>query len=449
VPQTTNRRCIRWLRGELPSLVSSGTITAENAGAIERYYESADARRGNFGFVILASVGAALVGAGIILLVAHNWDELSRAARTVIAFLPLLGAQALVAFVLLRRNESRPWRELAAILDVAAVATSISLVSQTYQIQGTFAEFLRTWLLLSLPIVYLLRTTLGAVAYLIGSIVWLIHRGGFFGGSSSPNFFWLLLLLLVPYFLWRYRIARDTRETATLAVALAIAVIFGVGSTTEFARADIGELAFAGLLTTIYLCGMKFFAQPNGRLHPLAFVGGIGLGITALVLSFEALWHRSGSFSWSDRDAAGTIALAIEIFFPVTAICLAAWDLLRKRARFSVPAALLPVVTAIAWWIAHLCKVESRYESTRCSSSAALLLNIYALWLGIDILARGIRANSVARANFGLLLIGGLALCRFFDSDLSFVTRGVGFIAVGAGFLVANVIMFRRKRAKT
>ena len=37
---------------------------------------------------------------------------------------------------------------------------------------------------------------------------------------------------------------------------------------------------------------------------------------------------------------------------------------------------------------------------------------------------------------------------RFFDSDLSFLSRGLGFIAVGVGFLVANVILFKR-RTKT
>ncbi len=72
-------------------------------------------------------------------------------------------------------------------------------------------------------------------------------------------------------------------------------------------------------------------------------------------------------------------------------------------------------------------------------------MNCYALLLGIDILARGIRTNSIARANFGLLLIAALAICRFFDSDLSFVTRGVGFIVVGLGFLVANVLLFKRR----
>jgi len=172
-----NRRAIRWLRSQLPELVASGVISSENARAIDGYYEH-DQPRVNFAFVILAALGSALVAAGIILLIAHNWDDLSRATRTGVAFLPLLIAQALVVFTLMRRNESRPWREAAAIFDVAAVATAISLISQTYQVQGTFADFMRTWLLLSIVIVYLLRTSLGAIAYVIGCVLWLFARWG-------------------------------------------------------------------------------------------------------------------------------------------------------------------------------------------------------------------------------------------------------------------------------
>jgi hypothetical protein len=36
---------------------------------------------------------------------------------------------------------------------VAAVATAIALISQTYQIQGPFADFMRASLFLSIPIV--------------------------------------------------------------------------------------------------------------------------------------------------------------------------------------------------------------------------------------------------------------------------------------------------------
>jgi uncharacterized membrane protein len=438
VAGSTNRRAVQWLRGQLPELVAAGAISSENARAIERHYGPVESRT-NFGFVVLATVGAALVGAGIILLIAHNWDDLSRAARTIIAFLPPLIAQALIVFVLMQRNESRPWREAVAVFDVAAVATAISLISQTYQIQGSFAEFMRVWLLLSIAIVYLLRTTLGAVVYLIGTIVWLFAREiAFLVRSPNPMLFWPLLLLVIPYFLIRFRSDRDSRETASLAVALTVAATFGLGFTADFAKADIGGIAFAGLSAAIYLCGIKFFPRADERLHIVALLGGIGVGITAIVLGFESSWRMSHSINWGERTATANLALALELLFPITAVCLAGLDIFRRRFQFSLTAALLPVVAAIAWGIANLCE---------CSFVAAAVINCYALLLGIDILARGIRTNSIARANFGLLLIAALAISRFFDSELSFVTRGLGFIVVGAGFLIANILLFRKRAA--
>jgi uncharacterized membrane protein len=440
-----NRWAIRWLRSQLPELIATGVITSENARAIERHYE--DKPRTNFAFVILAALGSALVAAGIILLIAHNWDDLSRATRTAIAFLPLLIAQALVVFTLMRRNESRPWCEAAAIFDVAAVATAISLISQTYQVQGTFADFMRTWLLLSIPIVYLLRTTLGAIAYVIGSVLWLFARWGFLSSTGNPMLFWVLLLLVIPHVVIRFRRDRDSRETATLVIILALAALFGVGATAEFADANVGVIAYAGLSTAIYLCGMKLFPQP-GRLHPLAVLGGVAIGVVAIVLSFESSWHITYHVTSVPRSWPTNVAVVVELLFPIAAVCLAGFDLLGRRAAFSLSAALLPIVAAVAWAITHLCELpDDKWHSTSCSFAAATLMNCYALWLGIDILARGIRTNSIARANFGLLLIAALAICRFFDSDLSFVARGVGFIIVGLGFLVANLLLFKRRTA--
>jgi len=257
--------------------------------------------------------------------------------------------------------------------------------------------------------------------------------------------FWLLLVLVIPYVAIRFRLDRASRETAILVIILALVSLFGVGATADFANANVGALAYAGLATAIYLCGMKFFPQTTGRLHPLAVVGGIAIGVVTIVLSFESNWHMTYRVS---RNSAANLAVAVELLFPIAAVCLAGFDLLGRRAAFSLSAALLPIVAAVAWALTHLCELpDDKWHSTSCSFAAATVMNCYALLLGIDILARGIRRNSIARANFGLLLIAALAICRFFDSDLSFVARGVGFIIVGLGFLVANLLLFKRRTA--
>src|SRR3977135_1397624 len=201
--RTADRSGTRWLLAELPELVASGVLSAEAAEALRQHYAATDSgepRR--IGFVLSAIVGSLLIGAGIILLVAHNWDFLSRPVRCAIAFTPLVLSPALAIFVLLRRNESAPWREASAILNVAAIGTAIALVSQTYQIQGDFARFILVWILLALPIVYLFKTSVGLSVYCVGATCWVLSAkiGDFLGARPNDLWVWGLLLLAVPAF---------------------------------------------------------------------------------------------------------------------------------------------------------------------------------------------------------------------------------------------------------
>jgi hypothetical protein len=78
---------------------------------------------------------------------------------------------------------------------------------------------------------------------------------------------------------------------------------------------------------------------------------------------------------------------------------------------------------------------------------AQAIFNVYLFALGLGTLIAGFRGNRLGRVNAGLLALSALLVARFFDSDLSFLARGVAFIVVGAGFLVTNVVMLRRKAA--
>src|SRR5262249_45624698 len=159
--------------------------------------------------------------------------------------------------------------------------------------------------------------------------------------------------------------------------------------TADYAKANLGGVGYAGLMATIYLCGMRFFPRPDERLSALALVGGIGIGITAIVLSFESTWHMSRDVEWEKRGGDANLSLTIELLFPLAAICLAGWDLFRKQWRFSLSAAAFPIIAALAWVITNLCEYSN--TGTNCSFTAAILINCYTLLLGIDILARGIR----------------------------------------------------------
>ena len=440
--RTADRSGTRWLLAELPELVASGVLSAEAADALRRHYAATDSgepRR--IGFVLSAILGSLLVGAGIILLVAHNWDFLSRPIRCAIAFTPLVLSQAVAIFVLLRRNESAPWREAAAILNVTAIGTAIALVSQTYQIQGDFARFILVWMLLALPVVYLFRTSLGLALYFVGATVWVLaSKGGpFFGARPNDLWVWALLLLGVPAFIARLRQDRNSYGTLLVLTALAVAAAFALGQTDEIGAQSFWRCSFAAFWTVVYLVGVVAFKDWRAtRPHPFVAAGWIGIVSLAIFLSFQESWRTQrwqNAVDLIPRHYPDVLATGIQIAWVLGALLLAAYALWKERKVNLAPAAFVPIAL-VAWGIA---------KQTGDPLVPSLLLNLFLLGLGIFTLLRGIRAGRVFEANLGMLVVAILAIAKFFDNDFEFFVRGIAFIAIGLGFLGTNRVVFKRR----
>ena len=69
------------------------------------------------------------------------------------------------------------------------------------------------------------------------------------------------------------------------------------------------------------------------------------------------------------------------------------------------------------------------------------------LALGVVKIKEGADNDHLGTLNYGLLILTILVLCRFFDTELSFVLRGLMFLIVGVGFFAANY-KFLAKRKK-
>ncbi|MEM5769253.1 MAG: hypothetical protein AAGU23_10015, partial [Bacillota bacterium] len=81
----------------------------------------------------------------------------------------------------------------------------------------------------------------------------------------------------------------------------------------------------------------------------------------------------------------------------------------------------------------------------RNGTYAAILVNLYLLWISVGFILRGVRETRLGSLNTGMLMLGVLILFRFFDFSYSFYVRGIVFILLGAVFLAVNLIMSRRK----
>lgn len=161
---------------DLDKLLVNGVISSDTAEAIRNYYKQNKASPLSVLVLLFTSVGSILVALGLILIFAHNWDQIPRPIKVSFSFLMLLLGQALCIFALLKKKNALTnvaWRESSASFLFFMIAGSISLISQVYHMGGDFQSFLLSWLLLGLPLVYLMRSSLLSLLYLRVSVLML------------------------------------------------------------------------------------------------------------------------------------------------------------------------------------------------------------------------------------------------------------------------------------
>jgi hypothetical protein len=78
-----------------------------------------------------------------------------------------------------------------------------------------------------------------------------------------------------------------------------------------------------------------------------------------------------------------------------------------------------------------------------------IAFNLWLLAVGALTLVDGLRELDLGTTNRGLFALSALLLARFFDTDLSFLLRGIGFVTLGACCFGLNVWLMRRLRRRT
>lgn len=419
----------------LPELVQAGILTPETADRIRGYYRQREGKPAKVLFIVFGILGALLVGLGIMLILAHNWDQLPRAAKTGLAFLPLVLGQMLAGYVLLRKAGSRAWRESAATLLLLAVGASIALVSQIYHIPGNLSAFLMTWMLLGLPLVYLLGSSMVSLLYLVG-ITWYAVESAGFSSHHSPYVYWLLVLGALPHYFRLYRQNPSGNFTIfhhwLLPLSATVALL-----TVEKETEELQVLAFGSLFSLFCLTGSSrgLAGQKPGH-NGYLVTGTLGTVGLLLALSFDAFWVEVARQGYTLAQVLWAPEFQATALLSVLTLAL-----LVGRYRSQPLTAIRPMEISFLFFILTFVLACFR------PSVAVVLTNLAALFIGLLTIRQGARLGQLRRLNYGLLLIAALIVCRFFDTDLSFVMRGVLFVLLGLGFFLANYWMLQKRKA--
>lgn len=432
-----SRKNVKWLFDEIPKLVSEGILSGEAAEKLHDYYGEAGEGKGlKTLLTIFGVLGTILISAGIVLILARNWTDLSRELRAIISFIPLVIGQVLSMFTYLKKQESVAWREASASFLMIGIGTAISLIGQTYNIPGDFDGFMLVWMLLGLPLVYLLDATLPALFYMIGITVW---ASSVQGENGNALFFWVLLGLVIPYVYNKIKKNPHSNPSVFLCWSLSAVMCAAIGITLEKVLPGLWIVIYSGYFACLYLYGeLSFKHSPSLWQQPFKTVGLIGMLVLSYMLTYEWPWREVG-WRYYRHEAGYNEIVGYFDYAIAAAVVLAALYLLymhiRKKDIFRVLYGSVVVFSILGY-------LTAQYSGM---TPAMLLFNAYLMVVGIYTAIDGVRMSNLRATNGGMLMVSALAAMRFFDGDIGFVARGIAFILVGAGFLVSNVLILKKR----
>ena len=441
-------REIEWLKREVVAWERDGVVDAATVARLRTRYALAVAHETSWGRVIFGSLGALLVGLGIIALLAANWGDLGRPTRTVIAFAPLGACAILYVAGYLRGWRARAFLEPLGLFWGLAIGAGIALLGQTYHLPPDAESFTLVWTLLLIPVCYATRALAPVAGYFAGLLTW-VSMSQLSGGVGL--WYWPLASIIAPLLISVRREPEAEGRSTWMLWAAALSCTAALGITLEKSMPGIWMIAYTGAFAALLMGGEVRGGDERGWWrNPLRTLGGGGLAVVLFLLIFQWPWDEVGWSHWREdvfhhRWATG-FDFSLSIALPVAAAFLLVLAFRRapRRAWHGVPLppawalwGAAPFVTAIAYAMAA-------YGAS--DQSPALLMTFYLAGLGLATLGDGLVERRPGLINMGVLVFLAVALGRFFSSEASFTAKGVVFIVCGGVFLATNLVVSRRMK---
>lgn len=431
---------LKWLYDELPTLESKGILSSDTSLKIKEYYGEIPVKDTRVLILSIFSVlGALLVGAGIVLIIAHNWDVIPRNLKTVLAFLPLIISTIISLYVLLKGKESPAWKDAAAVFSGLSAAACIALISQTYNMGGNLHDYLTICMLLAILPIYVFNSSALATIYMLSLLPWVFNAPTFYGHPDITVVvtYFVLIAAITPHFL-SILFSKDSLMYSWLGWVRCIVIIITIGAV--FDNLEINVLVYSICFGFFYIIGLRFedFSGSSFK-RPLNTSAILVLVFFMYAMSFQDFCADI------DFKMEYKYFLIIPALFFIGFLVILIKMIKEKKLNIVQYMMISFPFSVVLFWTLRLCfPYQEIFESL-----AYLYFNIFIAALGIVSIFRGFRTGLLLNMNAGLIVLSMLILVRFFDSHLSFVAKGSVFIFLGiASFLMNWYFCKRLKRAK-
>jgi uncharacterized membrane protein len=417
----------RWLFTQLDRWTQDNVISPGQAAQIRALYPETTVP---WGLIVFSSAGAAILGLGVILLFAYNWNDIPRLGKLAL----VLSALAATHAGGLHWYRQSDWRqklgEALCLLGSMLFGAGIWLVAQAYHIDEHFPNGFLFWALGALAMAWALNSIAQGLLATVLIAIWGCTEALEF---SQPMQIALGLIIVgIGPLIWRQKSAL---LLAAAIVSFDLILVSSCGSQAFTALFSFSALAIAGAR----LVSSEKPAFARGA-SVAVFLGFAGYLVCVYLLSFS---HLSDDLLNWHRYQAARISVAVSTYGLFIAAILG-WGILlvracRKTAAIAVEEWLCPIGVIYAFGLA----AAGAYEE---SVFVAVVFNLVFLGIAMMWMWRGCRDALWRPTVLGSLMLAALLFARYFDLFESLAARGLVFLVLGACFL-GEALFYRKNRA--
>ena len=389
-----------WLKGRINLWRESGLISDEQSESIINFEEAPGVPvqlgvRFSRLIVVLSTLGAILIGAGIISFVAANWQGIPAIAKLVL----LIVGQTSTYWVAYQLQFVRDYPRVGGAIIFAGAAwfgANVFLVAQSYHLSTDNPDLLIWWFIGVLPLAYIVQS----------KAITVMAVGIFVVGIS-----------------WKAAAQTDDAVSGPLVIAILL-----------FAGAAIYSIGLAHLQRA----NAKFFAAPY-------LVGGALLTIAVTYMfTFDDVvndYAQNSSVNISENSG-GYIALAAVVSaITLISLVMTNWTSIRSEKQLSVrlsEPAIITLTIIAGWFIAiHLFESATPY---------VIIFNVLLVLQIFGIIALGVINKREAFVNIGIVFFVIDLSTRYIELTVDMLDTSLAFIIGGLLLLGVGYSMERARR---
>ena len=402
---------------------------------------SPKAQRSNRLINTVVTLGSILIGLGILLFVASNWDKLSRPIKLTIIFSVITGFNFAGYYFTRVKNDFPGLGHGFLLVGAFAFGAGIWLIAQIYHIHYNFSAGILFWILGIVPVAFSYLSWMILTFSSVLSCIWLGSYTTYYPFRGAYGFFILAAVLIAMCYL---RKQRFSLFVIIVGLTMWLTSFWGSAYFAQFSyHSDKYILAAQVLLVTMYavfgiiLYGLGIWHQRLGKLDVFSFLYKF-LAVLFITLSTYSLTFSHHYYKYSTlvpipaKVIAGLLVLfilAVIILYRLHRSCQDAVQL--KEVQFLVALFCLVVIAVPI--------------SLGCLRAISLSYNLILIIQILGFIYLGFLRNSEGIFRLAIVIFFLEVLSRYFDIFWKMMPRSLLFI-FGGVILIAGAVFANKKR---